>query len=206
MAVIKNFLYDSLSYMVTTGVSPVVVNNQVYLPKISMPTVQWSISFGNIKSDLANFIQNMIWEDVNNLYLASNVFPSMKLFKVTGGVSPFYTYRYTHEEVFYGGSYYDITNRKLSFTTDGTSDFITDGDLIITIASIGTISLENKRVPHYVHFTDGTFKLKHTAMGIVDTSAMFTEYFTPTLDTLITGTGQVITYVGRSNASDSGIL
>ena len=206
MAIIKNFLYDGLTYTITTGVAPVVINNEIIRPKVSLPFTRWDINFGLVKHDLANFIQNMIFTDINNLYLSTAVRPSVKLFKITGGTEDFYTYRYTYEETYYGSNFYDVTNRRLLFTTDGSYDYITDGDLKIPIASIGSFVLGLYRMPHYVHYTEGAFKTKHTTTGVFEVSCQFTEFFNPTNASVITGGGETITYVGGSDASDSGVL
>ncbi len=89
------------------------------------------------------------------------------------------------------------------FTTDGTYDTITDGDLVITVADIGSVVLESKRFPHFVHYLDNSLTTKHVAHSIFNLRASVVEYFDPTVDTDITDT---ITYVGASNASDSGLL
>lgn len=201
MAVIKNFLYDSLSYTITTGFNPVVVGNEAVTPKVGIPVVSWDIGFGVIQPDLANLIQDMLYESINDLYLASHTFPSVKLYKVTNGVDSFYTYVYTHEEAFYGSNKFDLINRRLAYTTDGTFDSISDGSLTIRLSDIGSIKLYNDRFLHFVHYMGQALKIKHVAVGLVDTSIQLHEFFHPS-DT----TGWTITYVGRSNAYDSGIL
>lgn len=203
MAVIKNFLYNGLAYRVDTGFVPIVVNNQTVRSKVKVPKVSWALDFGLVKNDLHNHIEALLFGNINDLYLATHTFPNLKLFKVTGGAEDFYTYRYLHEEVYYGIDYYDVTNRKMLFTTDGTYDTITDGDLIITIADIGTISLENKRFPHFVHYLDNSLRVKHEVNKVFRVNASVVEYFDPTVVGDIAGT---VTYVGASNASDSGLL
>lgn len=203
MAIIKNFLYSSLDYTINTGVTPVIVNNEVIKSKIAVPRVIWNINFGLVKNDLHNWIENALFLDLNNLYLSIHVAPALKLFKVTGGAADFYTYRYLFEEAYYGSNYYDVTNRKLLFTTDGTYDYITDGNMIIAIASIGSIVVGTKSFPHYVHYIDKTLSSKHISQGVFELSSQLVEYFSPTIDSDISDT---ITYVGASDANNSGLL
>jgi len=203
MAVLKNFLYNGLAYKIDTGFVPIVVNNQTIRSKVTVPAVTWDIDFGNAFTDLKNHIETLLFNSVNDLYLATHVFPSLKLFKVTGGAEDFYTYRYLHEEEYYGADAYDVTNRKLLFTTDGTYDTITDGDLVITIADIGSITLTNKRFPHFVHYLSNSMRTNHVANNVFTTKASVVEYFDPTDIGDITDT---VTYVGASDASDSGLL
>lgn len=201
MAVIKNFLYDSLSYTITTGVNPVVVGNRVTHPKIGIPVVTWDINFGVIQPDLANLIQDMLFESINNLFLASHVFPAVKLYKATKGLDTFYTYVYVHEEAFYGPGKYDLINRRLSYTTDGAFDTITEGSLVVDLAKIGSVKLVNDRFIHFVHYMGQALKVKHIGVGLMDTSLQVNEFFHPS-----DLTGWTVTYIGRSHAYDSGIL
>ena len=203
MAVIKNFLYNGLTYKVSTGFVPLVVNNQTVKSKTSVPLVTWDIDFGNVMNDLHNHIEELLFSNANDLYLATHVFPSLKLFKVTGGAQDFYTYRYAFEEDYYGVDFYDVTNRKMFFTTDGTYDSIIDGDLVITIADIGTTDILNNRFPHYVHYLDNSLKVSHVANKVFKASTTITEYFDPTD---IADISDTITYVGASHASDSGLF
>ena len=203
MAIIKNFLYDGLAYKVNTGFIPIVVNNQTIRSKVKVPMVTWNIDFGKVKNDLHNHIEDLLFGNINNLYLATHIFPSLKLFKVTGGAQDFYTYRYLFEEEYYGTDFYDITRRKMLFTTDGTYDTITYGDLVITVSEIGSVVIKNKRFPHFIHYLDNSISVKHVSNTIFELSATVTEFFDPTDIANITDT---ITYVGASDASDSGLL
>jgi len=203
MSVIKNFLYDGFTYKIDTGFIPIVVNNQTVRTKVKIPLITWKINFGNVKNDLHNHIENLLFNSLNDLYLATHIFPSLKLFKVTGGAQDFYTYRYLHEEEYYGSDFYDVTNRKMLFTTDGSYDTIIDGDLVITISEIGSVVLINKRFPHFVHYLNNSISVKHVTNTIFNTSASVVEYFDPTD---IADIADTITYVGASNASDSGLL
>lgn len=201
MAIIKNFLYDSLSYTISTGVNPVVIGNTAVHPKIGIPVVAWDISFGVIQPDLANLIQEMLYESVNDLYLASHTFPAVKLYKASKGLDSFYTYVYAHEEKFYGSSKYDLVNRRLAYTTDGAFDTITDGSLVVNLANIGSVSLANDRFLHFVHYMGQALKIKHIAVGLVETSIQLHEFFHPS-----DLSGWTVTYIGKSHAYDSGIL
>ena len=201
--VIKNFLYNKLAYKVDTGFVPIVVSNQTVRSKVKIPVIAWEIDFGNVKNDLHNQIEKMLFGSINDLYLATHVFPNLKLFKVTGGAEDFYTYRYLHEEEYYGTDFYDITNRKMLFTTDGSYDTITDGDLVITVADIGTVVLKNKSFPHFVHYMANSLSIQHIANTITTAKAAVVEFFDPTDIADIVDT---VTYVGASDASDSGLL
>ncbi len=203
MTLIKNFLYNGLTYKIDTGFVPIVVNNQTIRSKVKIPKVQWDISFGNVMNDLHNHIENMLFTNNNDLHVATHVFPELKLFKVTGGAFDFYTYRYTFEEEYYGADFYDVDNRKITFSTDGTYDTLDDSSLVITVADIGSVIIQNERFPHFVHYLSNSLKTKHVANKVFNTSSSVVEYFNPTDIADIVDT---ITYVGASDASDSGLL
>ncbi len=203
MAIIKNFLYNGLTYRINTGFVPIVVNNQTLRSKVKVPKVQWEINFGNVMNDLKNHIEDMLFTSLNDLYLAPHVFPALKLYKVTGGAFDFYTYRYNFEEEYYGSDFYDVTTRKITFTTDGSYDILDDSSLVVTIADIGTIELNNDRFPHFVHYLNDSLRSKHVANRVSSMSTSVVEYFDPTD---IANISDTITYVGASYASDSGLL
>lgn len=203
MNIIKNFLYDGLTYKINTGFTPIVVNNQTMKVKVKVPNVQWRINFGNVKNDMHNFIDKILHTSDNDLFLATHIFPTLKLYKVTGGAVDFYTYRYLFEEEYYGASHFDVTTRKITFTNDGTYDILDNSSLTVKVSDIGNLEIGTDRFPHFVHYLSNSLGVKHVSNSVFDLTATVSEYFDPTSTTDITDT---ITYVGASNASDSGLL
>ena len=58
---IERFLYNELSYTISTGKSPVVVNSEKVHNKISVPFVNWEINFGVIDTEFKNFLEENLF-------------------------------------------------------------------------------------------------------------------------------------------------
>lgn len=199
MGVIKNFLYNNLSFSINSGVGSVIVGNAIKSPKLSTPQVTWDVAFGIIKPDLFNLIQQELYGEDEPLWLLSFISPKVNLYKVTSGLEQFYTYVYAHEQYFFGTNAFDLIHRKISFTSDGTFDNLIGCSCRVPIAGITDIT--GMSLLHYVHPTSRDLRAKHIGVGLFDTSISLVELMEPS-----DLTGYTITYKGTQNASDSGIL
>ena len=135
MAELKRYLYDGLSFKISTGIVPVVVNGVVIDSKQSVPQVEWNLNFGKVDVGLKNAIEDTIMLDPNDTFINSFIGPHFyigKRINPVGDVAEYYlTYAFEYK-------YYNtFVNKPLSYVVDG-SDHLIDGGIRIPISQVDT--------------------------------------------------------------------
>jgi len=172
--VIDTFLYSDLRYTINMGKNPLLVDGVKVDNYTTVPYVEWEINFGLIDHEFKNYLEELLVEE-ESFDLVTQIHPSMKL--VYDQTGDRLSYKYPHEAKFYGENTFDI-NRRLSHSLLGNNLVYENNTFDITTSSILSSGL---RIPHRVHYLDGTLKLDHKFNNFFELSAKFKEYFQPTV-------------------------
>lgn len=197
MAELKRYLYNDLSFKISTGIVPIIVNNTVVDSKKAVPQTIWSIDFGEVDMGLKNAIENTIFLDPNDTFINSFVGPSFYIGKRINPVGSVAEYYLTY--VFEYKYYQTFVNKPLTYVVDG-SDHLIDGSIRIPIAQTdqdtpivltGATSVYRK-----LFHLDSILDIKHSFNNIYSMKAKFTELAAP-----LAYTGMFI--VGESDADNN---
>ena len=180
MAELKRYLYDELSFKISTGIVPVIVNNVVIDAKQAAPQTEWSLNFGKVDMDLKNAIEATIFLDPNNIFINSFVGPHFyigKRLNPVGGAAEYYL-TYAFEYKYYG----TFVNKPLTYVVDG-SDHLIDGSFRIPISQAvsdpvvkftGATSIYRK-----LFYVSSAQDVNHEFNNIFNMKANFTEIAAP---------------------------
>lgn len=196
MAELKKYLYDGLSFKITSGIVPIIVNGSVVPSKQGVPKTEWSIDFGKVDMDLKNAIENTVLTDPDNTFINSFVGPSFYIGKrvnPVGSVNEYYL-TYTFEYNYYT----TFVNKPLSYVVDGSDDLIEgviripsaqgSGDTPITIGGA-------TELPRKLFYLETDLDINHLFNNTFSMKAKFTELAAP-----LAYTGMYI--VGEASANN----
>ena len=162
---IERFLYNELSYTISTGKSPVVVNSEKVHNKISVPFVNWEINFGVIDTEFKNFLEENLFS-ADTIKLVTNICPAYRVIKNNSQI--FYLYK--HELDFYGEGKVDL-RRLLPGTFLGLDSFFDAPNKLLK---------NNLAYEHITLFLQDSFTVTHKANGLLECRCNLKEYFKPT--------------------------
>lgn len=197
MAELKRYLYNDLSFKISTGIVPVIVNNEVVSSKQSVPSTIWTLDFGEVDMDLKNAIEETVLNEPNDTFINSFVGPNFligKRINPVGSVVEYYM-TYLFEYKYYG----TFVNKPLTYVVDGT-DHLIDGSIRIPIAQVEAtppvVITGAKSLYRKLFFVDTTLDISHSFNNIFNMKTKFTELAAP-----LTYTGMYT--VGVSSADNN---
>ena len=180
MAELKRYLYDGLSFKISTGIVPVIVNGTVVDSKQSVPQTVWNLDFGKVDMGLKNAIEDTMFLEPNDTFINSFVGPHYYIGKRINPVGSAAEYYLTY--VFEYKYYNTFVNKPLTYVIDG-SDHLIDGSIRIPISQVevdpiveitGATSIYRK-----LFYIDSTQDVNHEFNNIFNMKARFTEIAAP---------------------------
>lgn len=167
MAEIKRYLYDGLTYKISTGVKPVLVNGDIVKTKQTVPKATWNIDFGKSDTEIKNAIEHTILLEPNNTYIRSFVGPAFYIGKridaVSGVISYYMSYIYEFDY------YKKFVNKPLAYEVDGT-DHLIEGAIRVPISQTDLddriVVDQPVELPRKLYFNKTELSITHQYNGI----------------------------------------
>lgn len=180
MAELKRYLYNNLSFKISTGVTPVVVNELVIDAKQTVPQVIWNINFGKADMSLKNAIEATIMLEPNSTFINSYVGPHFYIGKRINPVGSVAEYYLTY--VFEYAYYNTFVNKPLNYIVDG-SDHLIEGSIRIPIAQVDgdtPVVFEGaSALPRKLFYLESMLDISHEFNNIFNLKGRFTELAAP---------------------------
>jgi len=180
MAEIKRYLYNDLGFKILTGITPVVVNENVIDAKQATPQVDWAINFGKIDMALKNAIEATLALEPNNTFIRSYVGPHYYIGKRINPVGSVAEYYLTY--IFEYAYYSTFVNKPLDYVVDG-SDHLIEGSIRIPISQIESdepiVISDAKSLPRKLFHLETFLDVKHEFNNIFSFSVKLTELAAP---------------------------
>ncbi len=180
MAEIKRYLYDGLSFKISTGITPIVVNELVVNAKQTIPQITWNIDFGKVDMALKNAIEATLALEPNDTSIRSYIGPHYyigKRINPVGSVAEYYlTYMFEY-------SYYQtFVNKPLNYVVDG-SDHLIEGTLRIPISQSDgdtpIVFTGAKALPRKLFHLESFLDIKHEFNNVFSFKVKLTELAAP---------------------------